>query len=155
MIVAAESVLHLYLLTRFSNGTSASRVATLVLHLYLLTRFSNRTGMCAFSLLFYTFTYLQGSQTGTQRAYTGRMFYTFTYLQGSQTVQVCVLFPYCFTPLLTYKVLKHSLSVPISPLVLHLYLLTRFSNYIDDKNEIMDVLHLYLLTRFSNQDIFP
>ena len=56
----------------------------------------------------------------------------------------------CFTPLQTYKVLKHSLYTKFLSRVLHHYKLTRFSNEVGETDDYVPVLHHYKLTRFSN-----
>ena len=56
----------------------------------------------------------------------------------------------CFTPLQTYKVLKPKVSVSTLIIVLHHYKLTRFSNSQTVLSAITCVLHHYKLTRFSN-----
>ncbi len=56
------------------------------------------------------------------------MFHTFIYLQGSQTNSYQYTSSVSFTPLFTYKVLKHPMQDRNNERVSHLYLLTRFSN---------------------------
>ena len=58
-------------------------------------------------LSFYTITNLQGSQTRCVLYTLFAMFYTITNLQGSQTSAFCGGSQPGFTPLQTYKVLKH------------------------------------------------
>ena len=56
---------------------------------------------------FYTITNLQGSQTEVKTFVLRKWFYTITNLQGSQTSAFCGGSQPGFTPLQTYKVLKH------------------------------------------------
>ena len=123
------SVSHLYLLTRFSNYafgfTNLSQFHTFIylqgsqtlystcvppfpFHTFIYLQ-GSQTEMplgppCA---VFHTFIYLQGSQTPYRRWNTWNRFHTFIYLQGSQTLSAIQSCNICFTPLFTYKVLKH------------------------------------------------
>ena len=58
---------------------------------------------------FHTFIYLQGSQTHLYPIQGPSLFHTFIYLQGSQTYNSPTSITLSFTPLFTYKVLKHGL----------------------------------------------
>ena len=78
--------------------------------------------------MFYTITNLQGSQTGLLIKIKLTVFYTITNLQGSQTDADCDRLARSFTPLQTYKVLKHDIESRNEAKVLHHYKLTRFSN---------------------------
>ena len=124
-----------------------------VLHHYKLTRFSNRRYVNCRAVEFYTITNLQGSQTGVILIAGLSKFYTITNLQGSQTSIRWQRNHNCFTPLQTYKVLKHCNCQMVwncsftplqtykvlkqicvgweQPTVLHHYKLTRFSNWRD------------------------
>ncbi len=122
-------VLHLYLLTRFSNLTIPQSVAGVVLHLYLLTRFSN---------------------TDLRRAYENESFtplLTYKVLKpfGCILQKISVLHLYLLT-----RFSNDLNDITRDYLVLHLYLLTRFSNFDANEDIMYIVLHLYLLTRFSN-----
>ena len=65
--------------------------------------------LTCFILLFYTITNLQGSQTEENTNWSVIKFYTITNLQGSQTHGRYLHIKHGFTPLQTYKVLKHYL----------------------------------------------
>ena len=102
-----DSVLHHYKLTRFSNYRIALCVKLFVLHHYKLTRFSNQGygGVAPMSVLHhYKLTRFSNSVVGEHYI---TVFYTITNLQGSQTQLVRWSGRTCFTPLQTYKVLKH------------------------------------------------
>ena len=144
-------VLHLYKLTRFSNCWSDS---WWYFGFYTFTNLQgSQTHIWYMSknAMFYTFTNLQGSQTVWGLNHPTHMFYTFTNLQGSQTntnstegrrgftpLQTYKVLKqlHCsdciskgFTPLQTYKVLKPPSMLKLPCFVLHLYKLTRFSNW--------------------------
>ena len=61
-----------------------------------------------------------------------------------------VSYHFGFTPLQTYKVLKHIIIIFFLVYVLHHYKLTRFSNGKEAVPVVACVLHHYKLTRFSN-----
>ena len=101
-----HEVLHSYKLTRFSNGWNTVMLTMFVLHSYKLTRFSN----------------------GLPTAWQLLRFYTLTNLQGSQTNIIIKTIYSSFTLLQTYKVLKPRNIFELLKIVLHSYKLTRFSN---------------------------
>ena len=102
-----------------------------VLHHYKLTRFSNRRYVNCRAVEFYTITNLQGSQTSIRWQ---RNHNCFTPLQTYKVLKHCncqMVWNCSFTPLQTYKVLKQICVGWEQPTVLHHYKLTRFSNWRD------------------------
>ena len=146
-------VLHHYKLTRFSNRRYVNCRAV---EFYTITNLQGSQTMYKAKenfIKFYTITNLQGSQTGVILIAGLSKFYTITNLQGSQTSIRWQRNHNCFTPLQTYKVLKHCNCQMVwncsftplqtykvlkqicvgweQPTVLHHYKLTRFSNWRD------------------------